>query len=291
MKRILLVSVATGSLFLLFSLSSISAHAPMQVAITPTAFNYLPLIVKNYPPTPTSPPPPGTALFETVLWVANPSGYATTPDNSSLDLGRADGEDFTIETFFYVSNTTDNDPVIDLLTRKDMSYQVNIKFNSTNPDWVSFKIWAADGSSVTLSYLTHLMVGWHHVAAVFDNEFTANEDLLAIYLDGSRVARSADENIHVDWTPGIPNSTSPLLVGGVPFGTAGFSGFIDEMRFSSIVRYSDTSYTVPTAAFTADSNTRALWHFNEVSGSTIFADSSGNGNTLTGQNGAQTHNP
>jgi hypothetical protein len=45
---------------------------------------------------------------------------------------------------------------------------------------------------------------------------------------------------------------------------------------------------VPSAPFTPDGSTRALWHFDEPAGSTSFSDSGGNANTLTGYNGAQT---
>src|SRR3990172_111592 len=207
MKHTVAVLATVGLLLFVLSLRSTDADWPTLGTITPTVFNYVPLIAKNYPPTPTS-TPSAASLFGTVLLVDNTSGYANTPDNASLDLGRADGEDFTIEAFFYVSNLTDNDPVIDLVTRKDKSYQLHVKFNSVDPDWVSFKLWTGDVSYVTLSYLVHLSVGWHHVAVVFDNEYTSSEDLMAIYLDGNVVARSADENIHIDWTPGIPNSSS-----------------------------------------------------------------------------------
>jgi len=235
-------------------------------------------------------PPPPSPLFETVLSVTTEGGYANAPDNASLDLGTGDGEDFTVETFFYISDLSYDNTVIDLLVRKDQSYSLYISFNSGSPDWVSFKLWTGAGAEVTLSYLSNLSLGWHHVAAVFDNEFLEDEDLMAIYLDGSRVANSDDENIHVDWTPGIPNSSSELLVGGVPFGAAGFNGLIEEVRFSDIVRYSDTLYSVPTIPFSNDTNTRALWHFDETAGSTIFSDDSNNNNTLTGH-GAQTYNP
>lgn len=227
-------------------------------------------------------------LFETVLLVDDESGHANAPDSTSLDLGRGDGdEDFTIEAFFYISDLSDNDPVIDLLTRKDKSYELYIKFNSGSQDWITLKLWTGDFPYVKLSHQVDLSLGWHHVAAVFDNEFTSDQDLIALYLDGSLVASSTA----VEWTPGILNSSSELLVGGVPLGTAGFGGLIEEMRFSDIVRYSADSYTVPTTPFASDSNTRALWHFDEVSGTTVFTDNSGNGNTLTGHDGAQTFNP
>jgi hypothetical protein len=129
-------------------------------------------------------------------------------------------------------------------------------------------------------------VGWHHIAAVFDNENTTSQDLVALYLDGSLVA----SNNQADWTSGIPDSISALNIRAYQ-GVSSTVFWIEEMRFSDIVRYSGVSYTVPTTPFVNDVNTRALWHFNEAPGSTVFADSSGNGNTLTGQNGAHTGNP
>lgn len=105
------------------------------------------------------------------------------------------------------------------------------------------------------------------------------------------MANSVDANKNVDLTPGIPNTTNELVVGGVPLGSAGFNDLLEEMRFSDVVRYSGTSYTEPTTPFNADANTRALWHFDETAGSTSFADDSGKGNTLTGHNGAQTYSP
>ena len=87
-------------------------------------------------------------------------------------------------------------------------------------------------------------------------------------------------------TPGIFNSSEPLMVGAGPNG-APFEGAIDEARVSDAVRYSG-AYAVPSAAFAADASTRALWHFDEALCSKSFADASGNGNTLNGQDGAHT---
>ena len=148
------------------------------------------------------------------------------------------------------------------------------------------RIWLDSTDYIELPYDVELSLGWHHVAAVFDNETTGGQDLLALYLDGSLVA----SNNQTDWNPGIPDSTSDLNIGGY-LGLYSVVGWIEEMRFSDIVRYNGVSYTVPTDAFVNDANTRALWHFNEAPGSTVFADSSGNGNTLTGQNGAHTGRP
>ena len=49
-----------------------------------------------------------------------------------------------------------------------------------------------------------------------------------------------------------------------------FHGRIDEMRVSDILRYSGSTYTVPSSDFIDDANTRALWHYSEPLGSTSF---------------------
>jgi hypothetical protein len=107
---------------------------------------------------------------------------------------------------------------------------------------------------VTLSYPTHLTVGWHHLAFVFDNEWTDSADRLTIYLDGV-LATSAD---NVEFTPGVRNTAAALVVG------AAYVGRLEEARISDSLRYTGAAYTVPGAAFAPDSATRALWHSEAV---------------------------
>jgi len=52
-----------------------------------------------------------------------------------------------------------------------------------------------------------------------------------------------------------------------------FSGWIDEVRLSSVVRYT-TNFTSPSTPFVPDANTVGLYHFDEGSGTTVL-DSSG----------------
>jgi hypothetical protein len=153
-----------------------------------------------------------------------------------------------------------------------------------------FRLWSlalpAPGYVTLFANPTDLSIGWHHAAAVFDNQPGGGNDTAAVYLDGSRIGLGTGLNFN----PGIGNSASPLYIGAYA-GVNPFHGWIDEVRLSDVVRYSGTSYSVPTAPFVSDANTRALWHFDEPAGSTSFGDSSANGNTLTGFNGAQTGNP
>ncbi len=79
------------------------------------------------------------------------------------------------------------------------------------------------------------------------------------------------------------------LVQHIPY----FHGEIDAIRFSNIARYDlpaegGTLPFEPPHHFVADRHTLALWNFNEKEGTDRFEDTSGNGYTLIGMNGAVT---
>jgi len=108
---------------------------------------------------------------------------------------------------------------------------------------------------------------WIHLAGVYDG----NE--MRLYVNGTLEATTqvieSNKNIYTNdnnWFIGGRNADY-------------FSGSIDEVRISSYVRYT-SNFTPPTAPFTNDTYTRALWHFNEGTGTTS-GDSSSYGNNLT----------
>jgi len=212
-----------------------------------------------------------------VLSLGGLTGHAAAADSASLDLGIGAGEDFTIEAFFYAPALTKTGTAS--LIYKPDAYDLYVLFNASGQHRLLFRLYTGIGSTVFIYYDTSLSVGWHHIAAVFDNENTPGHDVMFLYLDGMLVASGGG----VDWNPGLPNTSRALYVGGY-FGNSAYQ--VDEVRLSNSVRYSGPSYTVPTASFSNDANTRALWHFDEAVGSTIFADASGNGNSLTGVDGA-----
>ena len=79
------------------------------------------------------------------------------------------------------------------------------------------------------------------------------------------------------------------LVQRIPY----FHGEIDAIRFSDIARYDlpadvGTSPFEPPHRFSDDKHTLALWDFSEKEGADRFEDTSGNGYTLIGVNGAAT---
>ena len=116
-------------------------------------------------------------------------------------------------------------------------------------------------------------LGWHHAALVY----TAGVDQARFYLDGSAYG--------VAFTLGgaLANSLSPLVVGD------NFAGALDEVRLSAVERYSGETYAPPEYVLECDADTRALWHFDEVDGMTVFSEACGAaGATLNGENGAAT---
>ena len=81
--------------------------------------------------------------------------------------------------------------------------------------------------------------------------------------------------------------------GGAEWRTARFHGEIDAIRFSNIARHDVPAERgvypfEPPHRFVSDAHTLALWNFDEPAGADRFQDTSGNGKTLIGMNGATT---
>jgi len=91
---------------------------------------------------------------------------------------------------------------------------------------------------------------WHHIAGVYDGAE------LWVFVNGLLQAR------HDTGALQLTDCPDPLRIGGDVAGGAEFSGIIDEVRISSSARYS-ANFLAPDQAFTEDSETVALWHFDE----------------------------
>jgi hypothetical protein len=145
---------------------------------------------------------------------------------------------------------------------------------------IRFTLWDGTGGSQSKTEFRDIRLNeWNHVAVMFDA--TTLEMVIGINgILSSAPSTFSESSFYADsdqqFVLGAFNSTS----GGF------FNGFLDEVRVSDIVRY--TGDFAPPDSLNMDANTRALFHFNETVGSTTFVDASGNGNTLTGINGAVT---
>lgn len=94
--------------------------------------------------------------------------------------------------------------------------------------------------------------GWHHVALVFD------AGSAALYCDGAKVSGDAIQGAYA-------SASNLFNIGGLSEANTSFDfdGDIDEVRLSTVARYSGPSYAVPTAAFTGDGSTAELWHLDD----------------------------
>lgn len=107
---------------------------------------------------------------------------------------------------------------------------------------------------------------WHHVALTR----AAVGGRLQIYvdgqLDGQAVGATGDASYRDGRASAWPASDPLLVLGNEKhFGPAAFSGWVDELRISRVLRYSG-NFSVPTAPFASDADTAALYSFDEGQG-------------------------
>ena len=108
-------------------------------------------------------------------------------------------------------------------------------------------VWHHSATEVPIDEWTHLAVTWDF-------------DTIDMYVNGEWVAESPLEG------SGANNSPDTLKIGRRVRGDethSSFEGFVDEVRVSSILRYEREGFPIPTAAFTPDEFTLALYHFDE----------------------------
>ena len=109
---------------------------------------------------------------------------------------------------------------------------------------------------------------WNHIAITRSGSGTGN---IQYWANG--VERNANNVTPTTWTGDVGESVIGLS--GDTNGQYTYRGYMDEIRFSSVARYSST-FTPSTTEFTKDADTLLLIHSDkDVSGSTTFVDSAG----------------
>jgi hypothetical protein len=124
---------------------------------------------------------------------------------------------------------------------------------------------------------------WHHVALARRR----SDGWLWVFVDGTLDAQGdgpdgdvsyPDDGVPGDYCGGPCTWSDPFIVLGAEKHDAGpaypsFSGWIDELRISRVLRYT-SGFTPPVAPFTTDGFTVGLYHFDEQAGTTAH-DTSG----------------
>jgi hypothetical protein len=127
---------------------------------------------------------------------------------------------------------------------------------------------ARQGEEGTAATFTVNANVWQHMAFVYD------DGNIRVYRDGVLNASGTFSTSNQNWSF-FQNNTSnngQWNFGTINDGGAGsYSGYMDEIRVSNIVRYS-SNFTPPTTRFTDDANTMILIHGTGTNGSTTFTD-------------------
>jgi hypothetical protein len=283
-----------------------------------------PQVVIPAPPAP--PPPPNFALRfygngandidRVQIRVDNP--LTTTEPLRPADVGAAD---FTIEWWMKATAPENTAPAVtcganvnwiygDVVLDRDR-YNQGRKFGvSLAGGQIVFGLTGAITDSLTICGATPVTDGtWHHVAVARRR----SDGFLWLWVDGKLDASAdgpdgdvsyPDDGVPGPYCGGPCNNSDPFIVFGAEKHDAGpafpsFSGWLDEVRFSKVLRYT-TAFT-PTTRFTADANTVALYHLDDAirlgpcTGQ--IADSSGaaggpsNGVCQYGSNGSRPSGP
>ena len=146
---------------------------------------------------------------------------------------------------------------------------------------VTFGVKNADDVIETWRGTTDIRDGqWHHVVV----QRAQSTGAVSIYIDGAREVNDlSGPTGDLSYPNGASGATNdPFIVLAAekhdfdPSNFPSYSGFMTELRLSNAIKYSGSSYSVPTAALGTEADTVALYHFNEVSG-TVLGDATPGG--------------
>ena len=144
---------------------------------------------------------------------------------------------------------------------------------------IAFGVTRSSGGQTVCGQRDVLDGGWHHVALTRQR----GTGEMKIFVDGAQDAvvldPTASQNVQYNSAHPNPDTNDAFLVLGAEkrsqLNTLSFNGLIDELRLSTVLRYTAT-FSPPTGAFAVDANTAALYHFDEPSGTDIIDASNGN---------------
>ena len=177
------------------------------------------------------------------------------------------GQDFTIE-WFVKSNDWENPSPYP----RPYSLGSFPALNAVSIEAATSMYWWTNGDyKVHNSDLSFVPDQWYHCAV------TRNNGVLSMYLDGQRVAVGR-------FNDAIPSSGSSLFVGAEPGDNGNpsmnnINGKMTNFRWNASVKYTGSSFTVPTSPLTSDSFTKIL--LLATDSGNLTTDSSSKNQTVT----------
>ncbi len=208
------------------------------------------------------------ADFGNAITLNGSDQYVSIPDDNSLDISGS----FTIEAWIYPKTLSGNQVIIakrDESGNNEPNYELRIEDED-------IRFFFRDGNDDLFQVLTDFspltVDEWQVISATYDGNYM-RLFRNGIKIDSTEVLSKIPQVNDKEVTIGFENYWSTSYY---------FDGYIDEVRISDIARYT-TDFDKPTAPFSADANTLALYHFNESGGASV-SDASSNNNDGTTQN-------
>jgi hypothetical protein len=165
------------------------------------------------------------------------------PDRPNL---RLTGTAWTIEGWAYMTAVNQDVQFVEKSLNSTAANRAWVEFNSRQ---VQIKLDGTSGPSLVGSSTAIPAAGqWFHIAVV------QNGTTLTVYINGTSIGTLTSS---ATWG----NQAGIVTVGqNFSFNAPNFPGYIDELRFSNVARYT-ANFTPAAAAFTPDANTMLLMHF------------------------------
>jgi hypothetical protein len=186
------------------------------------------------------------------------ASFDATDDYLVLSAGSGDfSGDFTIECWYYPTSVASNDKIFDLrgIHSAHTGADTVIALGSTlliDQNSSDFRVFIDGADRSSAGGGTFTVNTWHHVAV------QRKSGTINAWVNGTRYVNYSGSD---DYT-GVFAVNQPIGVNISTSGDASYlEGYMDEIRISTVARYNNgTTITVPTAAFTNDADTYALFH-------------------------------
>ena len=252
--------------------------------------------------------PPPSPAGGNYLVLDGKDDYAELDFNTHGILFQDEIDEFTVEAWIYPTKPPD-DNITGLILCQQVRMRVvsydnpGYKFLKQKINWKKGDLllitdahvagWGGDAVTPFMP-ITLSLNQWHHIAFQAKGRQTTTivNDTVKTMGQGTIIGTDVSKF----WRP------KDLTLGGfgekivlpniAGFYWHSFTGYIDEVRISTVARYNiDKKIVTPDEKFKKDKETIALWHFDEYGRTDTFSDSSGNKYHLVGKNGAKTKGP
>ena len=201
---------------------------------------------------------------------SEPSNATYTITGTNGDLYPSGSNDRTFEAWVYYDNTGSSDNNLRLFYSFTSDFfNPNIFIDGGNQN---VRVGNQTNGGSNLYYLSSsspLSSGWNHVAVTYENKTGT------IFLNGNQVGQYT-------WSSGTFGDAGNIEIGSTS--ACDRFPYMDDVRISSGLRYTGSTYTVPTSEFVEDADTLFMLKSDYSPSTAVGADSSGNNNHWTDNN-------